>query len=192
MRSCGELYEIRECKDINTSETKAVKIYRKVELTVESIEMIKREIDLLKRLDHPNIMKIHNMIEDEDRVYLVTDNIKGQNLFSYIILKTQLTEAETAAIASQLASCMKYLHKHNVVIRRLKLETICFAEVNQVSELRLTDMLLFNYLENLENERPYALEEAFNPPKTSFQGERKFIPKYSHFMSAPELLPPIN
>ena len=92
--------------------------------------MIKREIDLLKRLDHPNIMKIHNMIEDEDRVYLVTDNIKGQNLFSYIILKTQLTEAETAAIASQLASCMKYLHKHNVVIRRLKLETICFAEVN--------------------------------------------------------------
>ena len=63
---------------------------------------------------------------------------------------------------------MKYLHKHGVVIRRLKLETICFAEHNQISELRLTDLLLFNYLENLEQEKPYALEEAFNPPKTSF------------------------
>ena len=88
MRSCGELYEIRECRDMNTNEQLSVKIYRKVELTPESIVMIKREIDLLKRLDHPNIMKIHNMIEDEDRIYLITDNIKGQSLFSYIILKT--------------------------------------------------------------------------------------------------------
>jgi len=59
LRSSGELYEIRECRDINTNEQKAVKIFRKVELSAESIERIKREIDLLKRLDHPNIMKIH-------------------------------------------------------------------------------------------------------------------------------------
>ena len=50
--------------------------------------MIKREIDLLKRLDHPNLIKIHNIIEDEDRIYLITDNIRGQNLFSHIIMKT--------------------------------------------------------------------------------------------------------
>ena len=73
---------------MNTGEIKAVKIYRKVELTPDSIHMIKREIDLLKRLDHPNLIKIHNIIEDEDRIYLITDNIRGQNLFSHIIMKT--------------------------------------------------------------------------------------------------------
>ena len=87
LRATGELYDIRQCKDINTAELKAVKIYRKVELTPEAIDMIKREIELLKKLDHPNIMKIHNIIEDEDRVYLVTDDFNGPNLFSHIIIK---------------------------------------------------------------------------------------------------------
>ena len=90
--------------------------------------MIKRELDLLKRLDHPNLMTIHDIVEDVDRIYLVTDNIKGPNLFNFIIEKYKLREDDTAAIAAQLASCIKYLHKHGVVIRRLKLENILFSE----------------------------------------------------------------
>ena len=168
MRSVGELYEIRQCKDLNTGEFLAVKIFRKVELTPGAVEMIKQEIDLLRKIDHPNIMKIHNVIEDEDRIYLVTDDIKGPNLFSYIILKCQLSEGETAAIAAQLASCIKYLHKHDIVIRRMRLESICFTEADSIQELRLTDLLFHNYLENLEKEAPFVLEEAFVPPKTSF------------------------
>lgn len=111
LRSSGELYEIRQCKDIHTNELKACKIYRKVELTTNAVEMIKREIDLLKKLDHPNIMKVHCVIEDDDRIYLITDDIKGPNLFSHIIMKTQLNEPDTATITAQLASCLKYLHK---------------------------------------------------------------------------------
>lgn len=77
-------------------------------------------------------------------------------------------------------------------MRRLRLEAICFTESDSIQELRLTDLLLANHLENLDGEAPYVLEEAFNPPKTSFQGDRRFVPKYSHMMSAPEILPPIN
>ena len=87
LRSFGDLYEIRDCRDLHTNEVKAVKIYRKVELTLVNIEMIKREIDLLKRLDHPNIMKIHSVIEDEDRIYIITDSMRGPNLFRHIIIK---------------------------------------------------------------------------------------------------------
>ena len=192
MRSNGELYEIRQCKDTNTNEMKAVKIYRKVELTENSLAMIKCEIDLLRKLDHPNIIKVHTVLEDEDRIYLVTDDIKGPNLFHHIILKNQLSESETASIAAQLASCVKYLHKWNVVIRRIKLESICFAEADSVSELRITDLLLFNYVDKIDEEPPFALEQAFHPPQSSFQGERRFVPEYCHLMSAPEMLPPIN
>ena len=59
-------------------------------------------------------------------------------------------------------------------------------------ELRLTDLLLANTIEAIEEESPFFLEEAFVPPSSSFQGERKFIPEFEHFMSAPELLPAIN
>ena len=128
IRSQGDVYEIRQCKDNVTSEMKAVKVYRKLELTDHTIELIKREIDLLKKLDHPNIIKLHNVIEDVDRVYLIIDDIRGKNLFSHIIEKKQLPESETSAIAAQLASSIKYLHKHGIVVRRLKLDTICFAE----------------------------------------------------------------
>lgn len=100
LRSSGELYEIRQCKDIHTNELKAVKIFRKVELTTNAVGMIKREIELLRKLDHPNIMKIHAVIEDEDRIYLVTDDIKGPNLFTHIIMKTQLSESDTATITA--------------------------------------------------------------------------------------------
>ena len=86
LRSSGELYEIRQCRDLHTNELKAVKIYRKLELSETAIKLIKKEIELLKKLDHPNIMKIHQVIEDEDRIYLITDDIKGPNLFSYIIM----------------------------------------------------------------------------------------------------------
>ena len=155
LRSSGELYEIRQCRDLNTNELKAVKIYRKLELSAQAIQLIKREIELLKKLDHPNIMKIHQVIEDEDRIYLITDDIKGPNLFSYVIMFQTVRELEAATIAAQLASCIKYLHKHDIVIRRIKLETICFSEAETMDdvhrssskELKLTDLLLANTLE---------------------------------------------
>ena len=130
--------------------------------------MIKSEIALMKKLDHPNIMKIHNIIEDEYKIYVITDDIRGPNLFSYVIIKNQLNESDTASIASQLASCIRYLHKHEVIIRRLKLESICFADSESIHELRLTDLLLFNYTDKIKKENPFHLEEAFNPPNSSF------------------------
>ena len=153
---------------MNTNELKSVKIYRKVELTQHAIKMIKSEIALMKKLDHPNIMKIHNIIEDEYKIYVITDDIRGPNLFSYVIIKNQLNESDTASIASQLASCIRYLHKHEIIIRRLKLESICFADSESIHELRLTDLLLFNYTDKIKKENPFHLEEAFNPPNSSF------------------------
>ena len=70
---------------MQTGETLAVKIYRKIELNNWMIKMIAQEIDLLRKLDHPNIVKVHNVIEDADRIYMIIDDIKGSNLFNHII-----------------------------------------------------------------------------------------------------------
>ena len=51
---------------------------------------------------------------------------------------------------------------------RLKLENIVFNDVGSTQSLILTDLLLFNYIDNLSTEPPHAIEEAFNPPKDSF------------------------
>ena len=53
----------------------AVKVYRKLELTERNFEMIAREIELLKKLDHPNIIKVHAVIEDIDKIYMIIDDL---------------------------------------------------------------------------------------------------------------------
>ena len=56
-------------------------------MTESNFKMIAREIELLKRLDHPNIIKVHAVIEDVERIYMIIDDINGVNLFSHIISK---------------------------------------------------------------------------------------------------------
>ena len=51
-----------------------MKTFRKSELTKEIVQMIKREIELLMRLDHPNLCKIHDLVEDQEKVYLLIDD----------------------------------------------------------------------------------------------------------------------
>ena len=66
---------------------RAAKIYRKLEIPDHLYDFIKREIELFKKLDHPNIIKVHNVIEDEDRIYMIIDDLNGPSLFSHIIAK---------------------------------------------------------------------------------------------------------
>jgi len=97
-RGRSEFYEIRQCKDLHTHEIRAVKIYRKAELSPLVISMLKRELELLQRLDHPNIIHVYDALEDESKIYFVIDDMRGQNLFDYIISNGKCSEQITASI----------------------------------------------------------------------------------------------
>ena len=58
--------------------------------------------------------------------------------------------------------------------------------------MRITDLVLSNKEHAIIDEDPFALENAFHPAMKAYQGDRVYDPKYNHFFSAPELLPPIN
>ena len=81
----ADLFEIKNAFDINTKEKRSVKIFRKSELNETRLAYLKREINLLRKFDHPSIVKIHDVIEDESKIYCVIDNIRGQSLFEYIL-----------------------------------------------------------------------------------------------------------
>jgi len=61
-------------------------------------ELFKHEVTILKKLDHPNILKLYEVFEDDKRYYLVTELCKGGELFDEIVTKVQFTEKEAAAI----------------------------------------------------------------------------------------------
>ena len=79
-----------------------------------------------------------------------------------------------------------------MLLRRMKLDTVIFADAETITDLRLVDLMFFTDLASLENENPYLIDEIFMPPNSFYQGALKFVPVFNHQMSAPELLPPID
>jgi len=87
--------------------------------------MLFNEINILKEIDHPNIVKMYEFFEDEKRYYLVTEICKGGELFDEVINREKgFTERDTALVIKQVLSCVNYCHKNNIVHRDLKPENI--------------------------------------------------------------------
>jgi serine/threonine protein kinase len=75
-------------------------------------DIVEKELRLLARLDHPNIVKILEAYEDKHKIYFIMVELKGGNLFDKIIRAGQFSETDSAAMSAYLVSIVKYLHKN--------------------------------------------------------------------------------
>ena len=57
------------------------------------LDLIRKEIKLVRALDHPCLYRINHLVEDEDRIFVIMDDLSGSDLFSHIIYYMYLTEA---------------------------------------------------------------------------------------------------
>ena len=136
----GAYAQVRLCTHKVTHATKAVKIFSKLMLESEG-ERIKfiKEVDILKRLDHPNIVRVHEFFEDECNFYIVMEHCKGGELFDEILKHKQFTEYEAAHIIYQVFSCIAYLHDINVIHRDIKPENLLLEEKDDIFNIKLID-----------------------------------------------------
>lgn len=111
----GENAEVLQARDINTGEYIVVK-----KLSKE--DEVQREIDIHRQLDHPNILRIKNVVEDFNNIYIVTDRA-NTDLFD-VILDQKLREEVIRCVFIQLLDALEYLHAKNIVHRDVKPENI--------------------------------------------------------------------
>jgi len=87
-----------------------------------------KEISLLRRIEHKNILTIIDFFEDPEKIYVVTENISNCSLFTLIRSKGKLTEQIAYAYFSQVCSALEFLHENNIIHRDLRPETMGISE----------------------------------------------------------------
>ena len=97
------------------------------------------EINILRNLDHPNIVKIFEYFEDDKRFYIVTEHIQGGELFDEVIARGKFTERDAAILLKQLLSCVSYCHTHNIVHRDLKPENVLLEASKEFDQIKVID-----------------------------------------------------
>lgn len=121
----------------DSSSRRAIKIIPKEKVT--NLDRFKTEIEIMKKLDHPNILRLYESFEDEHNVYLVLEICEGGELFDRIIQNQYFEEPEGREIFRQIIKAIFYCHTKSVCHRDLKPENFLFLNSYDESCLKLID-----------------------------------------------------
>jgi hypothetical protein len=115
----GGFASVREGLDLKSGTKVAIKILPRSTVKNSHEVAIRREVKILAMLDHPNIVRTFDFIEEPEHYYLVLERIHGKALFDRIKLRTVHTEGQVRVLATVLLSAIQHCHRHNVVHRYL-------------------------------------------------------------------------
>jgi calcium-dependent protein kinase len=100
-----------------TGEVRAMKVISKATCGNVNASVLAHEVEVLKKLDHPNIIKLYGFYQDDKNYYLITEYCSGGELFDRIIRMKTFSEAYAAKLMKQLLSAVTYCHNLKVVHR---------------------------------------------------------------------------
>lgn len=86
------------------------------------------ELELLKKIDHPNIIKLYEVYESKDRYQVVTELCNGGSIIDFIKTRKVFDENLVKIILKQLLGSLNYLHSLHICHRDIKLENIVFID----------------------------------------------------------------
>ena len=125
----GNFGVVRMAINRQTGEKVAIKILEKSKLTnYKDRNSLEREINILNKIHHPNIVKLFCTIETDRQIFIIMEYIKGNELFQYILVRKKLEEEEAFYFFIQIINCIDYLHKVKIAHRDLKAENIIIEQ----------------------------------------------------------------
>lgn len=125
---CGAFAKVYFARNIQNGHSVAVKVISKKKICASNLmSNIKREITIMSRLNHPNIVKLHEVLATKTKIYFVMEFVKGGELFAKIS-RGRFSEDLSRRYFQQLISAVGYCHSRGVFHRDLKPENILIDE----------------------------------------------------------------
>ncbi|KAF7200918.1 MAP/microtubule affinity-regulating kinase 3a isoform X15 [Nothobranchius furzeri] len=164
----GNFAKVKLARHILTGREVAIKIIDKTQLNPNSLQKLFREVRIMKILNHPNIVKLFEVIETERTLYLVMEYASGGEVFDYLVAHGRMKEKEARAKFRQIVSAVQYCHQKHIVHRDLKAENLLLdADMNiKIADFGFSnEFTLANKLDTFCGSPPYAAPELFQGKK---------------------------
>ncbi|XP_016109726.1 serine/threonine-protein kinase MARK2-like isoform X10 [Sinocyclocheilus grahami] len=164
----GNFAKVKLAKHVLTDKEVAVKIIDKTQLNSSSLQKLFREVRIMKVLNHPNIVKLFEVIETDKSLYLVMEYASGGEVFDYLVAHGRMKEKEARAKFRQIVSAVQYCHQKCIVHRDLKAENLLLdADMNiKIADFGFSnEFTLGNKLDTFCGSPPYAAPELFQGKK---------------------------
>lgn len=130
-----------------TNRKVAVKIIGKNNIEYSDLEMIKNEIEILKVCQHPHILKLYDVFENSQFIYLITEYLEGGDLFNYLQRRNfKIPEKRVATLTHQICVAVYYLHSYGIIHRDLKPENMVMSSDKDDAYVKILDFGLSKIL----------------------------------------------
>ncbi|XP_075588996.1 calcium/calmodulin-dependent protein kinase II isoform X4 [Dermatophagoides farinae] len=135
----GAFSVVRRCVQKSTCLEFAAKIINTKKLSSRDFQKLEREARICRKLNHPNIVRLHDSIQEEGFHYLIFDLVTGGELFEDIVAREYYSEADASHCIQQILESVNHCHMNNVVHRDLKPENLLLASKAKGAAVKLAD-----------------------------------------------------
>jgi serine/threonine protein kinase len=128
----GGMGSVSRVTDLTTGRVLALKILHQAAHSIDSMQRFQREVEILRRIEHALIPRIHDSGVFDQKMYLVTDLVEGETLRSVISMRGSLPANEVSRIASIIAEGLEVAHHHGVIHRDVKPHNVILMPDGQI------------------------------------------------------------
>lgn len=135
----GAFSIVRKCVQKHTGLEFAAKIINTKKLSARDFQKLEREARICRKLNHQNIVRLHDSIQEEGYHYLIFDLVTGGELFEDIVAREYYSEADASHCIQQILESVHHCHMNSIVHRDLKPENLLLASKDKGAAVKLAD-----------------------------------------------------
>ncbi|CAK4069353.1 unnamed protein product [Aphanomyces euteiches] len=152
----GSYSQVKQVTHRTLGGTYAAKLVEKQVLSKTDRVALSQEVLILSRMNHPNVMKLHEVLEDDMKCIMILECLDGGDLFDRVTQKGKLSEADAQSVMASLVEAVYYCHSHCILHRDIKPENILMSS----SGIKLCD---FGFAKQLHSVHEKASDSCGTP-----------------------------